>query len=84
MEIKKLIKIGQKIDSAIKAIKNVGLNEKEIEEFENYIRQQETISPLINPTNYREISKMLDLAKTRIELLKPIIELEEPDVNRVA
>jgi len=75
--IKKLTKIGQKIDEAIKAVQKIGLRKKELEEFENYINHQETILPIVDPTSYIKNSKNLDKAKIRIRLLKPIIQLKE-------
>ena len=72
-----LIEIGKKINKAIMAVKSVGLTPKEISEFEEFIVHQETIQPLMNPTSFNRTSKMIDMAKERPKVLKPIINLEE-------
>jgi len=77
ISIKELTKIGEKIDRAIKAVKEVELKKEELEKFENYIIEQETISPLVNPMKYRKLFTMLDKAKVRINLLRPIIQLKD-------
>ena len=70
--------IGRQINHAIKAVWNSGLSIKDLEKFEEYIRQQETAAPLLNPGLIAKHGfKMFDEAKTRIRLLKPILELED-------
>jgi hypothetical protein len=76
----KLVKIGEKVNDAIEAVWELKLNIKEIEKLEEYIAEQETILPLTDPTLMREDGfKLLNQAKERIELLKPIIELKQKE-----
>ena len=73
-----LTAIGIKINVAIKAVRDSGLTVEELGIFEDYIRHQETLTPLLNPNFIVEHGfKMFDQAKKRIELLKPILELKE-------
>ncbi len=70
--------IGVKINVAIKAVKESGLTVKELEIFGDYILHQETLTPILNPNFIVNHGfKMFDQAKKRIELLRPILELEE-------
>lgn len=70
--------IGIKINNAIKAVKDSGLTVEELEIFENYITHQETVAPILDPTLIIKLGfSMFDQAKKRIELLKPILELED-------
>ena len=76
--MKDLVKIGVKINDSIEAVWEIGLTAKEMEKLEDYIREQETILPLTDPTLMRQDGfKLLDQAKERIKLLKPIIELKQ-------
>jgi len=77
--MKELIEIGKKINKAIMAVKEVGLTQEEISKFAKFINHQETIQPLVDPTNFYKNSKMFDMAKKKLEVLKPIINLEEKD-----
>lgn len=70
--------IGIKINNAIKAVKDSGLTVEELEIFEDYIRHQETCAPILDPTLIIKLGfAIFDQAKKRIELLKPILKLEE-------
>ena len=70
--------IGRQINHAIKAVWNSGLSVKDLEKFEEYINHQETLTPILNPNLIIKYGfSMFDQAKKRIELLKPILELEE-------
>ena len=74
-----LIEIGKKINDSILAVWNIGLTIEELEIFEAYIHKQEIVAPLLNPSFIQKHGfKLLDGAKKRIELLKPIIQLKEP------
>ncbi len=76
--MKELAKIGEKINDSIEAVWKIGLTAEEVESLEDYIREQETILPLTDPTLMRQDGfKLLDQAKERIKLLKPIIELKQ-------
>lgn len=76
--MKDLVKIGVKINDSIEAVWKIGLTTEEIESLEDYMRQQETILPLINPNFIQQAGfKLFDQAKERIKLLKPIIELKQ-------
>ncbi len=76
--MKELVKIGEKINDSIEAVWKIGLTSKEMESLEDYIREQETILPLTDPTLMRQDGfKLLSQAKERIKLLKPIIELKQ-------
>lgn len=72
-----LVEIGKKINKAIIAVKKIGLTKKEISKFEEFIIHQETIQPLIDPTNVHQTFIMLDMARKRLVVLKPIINLKE-------
>lgn len=74
---KGLIEIGKKINDSIEAVWKSELTVDELDAFEEYIRQQETVAPLLNPNFIqRHGFKLFDEAKKRIELLKPIIRLK--------
>ena len=76
--MKELVKIGEKINDSIEAVWKIGLTAEEVGSFENYITHQETIVPLLNPNFIQQHGfKLLDQAKERIRLLKPIIELQQ-------
>ncbi len=78
--MKELVKIGVKINDSIQAVWEIGLTAKEMESLEDHIREQETILPLTDPTLMRQSGfKLLDQAKERIKLLKPIIELKQKE-----
>lgn len=73
-----LTAIGIKINAAIEAVRSSGLTVEELGIFEDYIRHQETCAPIVNPNLIIKYGfRMFDQAKKRIELLKPILELEE-------
>ena len=75
-----LIGIGRKINNSIQAVWTVGPTIKEMEVFETYMQQQETILPILNPTLIAKHGfKLFDQAKDRIKLLKPILELKEKE-----
>lgn len=75
-----LIGIGVKVNDAIQAVWKERLTIKELEELEAYMAHQETILPLVDPTFIVEHGfKLFDQAKDRIELLKPIIELQQKE-----
>jgi len=75
-----LIGIGEKVNNAIEAVWKAGLNVKEIEKLEGYITHQETILPLTDPTLVQKGAfKLLDQARERMKLLKPIIQLKEKE-----
>ena len=70
--------IGRQINHAIKAVWNSGLSVNDLEKFEEHIRQQETLTPILDPNLIQEHGfKMFEEAKERIRLLKPILKLEK-------
>ncbi|MBA7698380.1 hypothetical protein ES703_107057 [subsurface metagenome] len=70
--------IGIKINAAIEGVRRSGLTVEELRIFEDYILHQETCAPILNPSLIQKYGfSMFDQAKKRIELLKPILELEE-------
>lgn len=72
--------IGKKVNNAIEAVWKSGLSIKEVEKFEDYITHQETILPITEPTLVLNgVFKILDRAKERLKLLKPIIQLKEKE-----
>ena len=75
-----LTTIGDKVNNAIEAVWKSGLNIEELEKLEEYIAKQEAILPLTDPIFIqRDGFKLLDRAKERIRLLKPIVQLEEKE-----
>lgn len=73
-----LTAIGIKINAAIEGVRSSGLTVEELGIFEDYITHHETLTPILNPNFILEHGfKMFDQAKKRIELLKPILELED-------
>ncbi len=77
--MKELTEIGTRVNNAIEAVWKTGLSVKEIERLEEYLGQQEAILPLTDPIFIIQKNgfKLIDQAKKRIELLKPIIQLKE-------
>ena len=77
-KLKELGKIGDKVNKAMEVVWAVGLTIKELDALEEYIRHQETLAPLLNPGFVQKNGfKLIDEAKKRIELLKPIVGLKE-------
>jgi len=74
-----LLEIGIKINNAIEAVWCSKLTIEELKRFEDYVRLQDTLTPLLDPTLYQKHSKDFDKAKKRIELLKPIIQLKKEE-----
>lgn len=74
----KLIEIGAKVKDSIEAVWALGLSLEELETLEAFVDQQEALVPLLNPNLIQKHGfKLFDQAKRRIELLKPILELQE-------
>ena len=75
-----LIGIGAQINDAIRAVWKLAPTEAEMEALETYMQQQETILPLLDPTFIAQHGfKLFDQAKERINLLRPIIELQQKE-----
>lgn len=75
-----LLAIGYRIKEAIETVWKSGLSIEELEEFEEYINRQETVTPILNPNFIQKHGfKIFDKSKERIELLKPIIKLKEKE-----
>ncbi len=75
-----LIGIGCKINRAIQFVWKLAPTITEMEALELYMQQQQTILPLLDPTFIAQHGfKLFDQAKERMELLKPIIELEKKE-----
>lgn len=75
-----LIGIRCKINLAIQSVWKLGPTEAEMDALETYMRQQETILPLLDPTLIIQHGfKIFDQARERMKLLRPIIELEEKE-----
>ena len=75
-----LTKIGVKVNDAIRAVWKLGLTVGDIEKLEEYLKHQETIIPLVDPTFIVNHGfKYFQQAEERIKLLKPIIELQQKE-----
>ncbi len=75
-----LIGIGCKINLAIQSVWKLGPTIEEMGKLETYMNQQETILPLLDPTFIAQHGfKMFDQAKERMDLLRPIIKLEQKE-----
>ena len=75
-----LIETGCKINLAIQAVWKLAPTMAEMEVLETYIREQETILPLLDPTFIVQHGfSSLTQARRRVGLLKPIIELEQKE-----
>ena len=80
--MKELTEIGEKVNDSINAVWKLGLNIEELGKLEEYINYQETMLPLVDPSFIQQGGfKLLDQAKKRIELLKPIILLKQEEAE---
>ena len=73
----KLTDVGRRIDKCFIYIKtNISLDE--LADFGQYIKEQETLMPLLQTTAYNNGGyEALELVKQRIESLKNLLEAEE-------
>lgn len=75
-----LVKIGAKVNDAVRAVWKKGPTVEEMENLKDYIQEQETILPLTDPIFIQQNGfKLFNQAKERIELLRPIIELKQKE-----
>ena len=77
-----LLEIGLKINKAIEAVWKSELTIEEMEKLEEYINQQEVLTPLLNPNFIVNFGfRLFNQAKERIKLLRPIIELQQKEAE---
>ena len=78
--MKELTAIGEKVNDSINAVWELGLSIEELGKLEDYISHQETMLPLVDPSFIQQGGfKLLNQAKKRIELLKPIVLLKKEE-----
>ena len=78
--IKELTEIGASIDKIITESRRVlfhtGLQKEDLDAFADYLEEQDTLMPMLNPTAYMQGgSKGIPLAKARVEMIRKLMEV---------
>lgn len=73
-DLKELSKIGKKIAEAFRAIDEVGITEEECDLFMDYVRSQQAIMPMFDPTRYMQGGdNLLDAGMKRAQAIRAFL-----------
>jgi hypothetical protein len=78
--IEELSDIGTSINTIItesrRVILHTGLRKEDLDAFEEYLEHQDTVMPLLNPTEYMHGgAKAIPIAQSRVEAIRKMMEV---------